>query len=137
MITVIAIACLAAVAYGEAGGADPAVGYKYQHYYPPHLGYAGQGYGYYGYAGHYYGKREAEPEAKAESDPYLLYGGYGHHLGYAGHYGYPYTNGYYGKRDAEAKPEADPALLYGGYYGHHLGYAGHYGYAGYPYAYWG
>merc|ERR1719315_400083 len=82
---------------------------------------------------------EAEP--KAEADPVLLYGGYyGHHLGYAGHYGYPYTYGhlgYYGKRDAEAKPEADPALLYGGYYGHHLGYAGHYGYAGYPYAYWG
>merc|ERR1711910_43449 len=73
---------------------------------------------------------EADP--KAEADPVLLYGGYyGHHLGYAGHYGYPYTYGHYiGKREAEpeAKAEADPVLLYGGYYGHHLGYAGHYGY---------
>merc|ERR1711872_978205 len=65
----------------------------------------------------YYGKRSAEPEAKA--DPYYLggyYGGYG--LGYAnygyglGHYGYGL--GYYGKRSADA--EADP-YYYGGYYG--------------------
>merc|ERR1719392_196745 len=42
----------------------------------------------------YYGKRSADAEPKA--DPYLLYGGYGH-LGYAGHYGYPYAAyGYYG-----------------------------------------
>merc|ERR1711936_63058 len=69
----------------------------------------------------------AEPEAKADSDPVLLYGGYGyrHHLGYAG---YPYTYGHYGKREAEAKSEADPLYLYGGLYGHH-------GYAGYPYTY--
>merc|ERR1712055_651764 len=152
MIKFIAIVCLAAVAYGEAepkAEADPVL--LYGGYYGHHLGY-GYGYPYryghrLGYAGHYgypyghygyYGKREAEPEAKAEAEPALLYGGYyGHHLGYAGHYGYPYTYGYYGKREAEAKPEADPALLYGGYYGHHLGYAGHYGYAGYPYAYWG
>merc|ERR1719369_862698 len=30
----------------------------------------------YGYPYAYYGKREAEPKAKAEADPYLLYGGY-------------------------------------------------------------
>merc|ERR1712076_128134 len=75
---------------------------------------------------------EAEPEAKAAADPYLLYGGYGHY-GYG--YGYPYGHyGYYGKRSAEAEPEAkaDPYLLYGGYYGHGLGYG--YGY-GYPYRY--
>merc|ERR1712106_1007302 len=78
---------------------------------------------------------DAEPEAKAAADPYLLYGGYGyagHHLGCAGYAGYPYTYshlGYYGKREPEAK--ADPYLLYGGYghgYAGHLGYAGHYGY---------
>merc|ERR1711970_611636 len=91
----------------------------------------------------------AEPEAKAaaEADPYLLYGGYGHHLGYAGYYGhglryygkrsaeaepgygyyghgyghFGYGYGFYGKRSADAEPkaEADPYLLYGGYgYGH-------------------
>merc|ERR1712055_773108 len=65
-------------------------------------------------------------DAKADADPYLLYGGYG------GYYGYPYVGyGYghgliYGKRSADAKPkaDADPYLLYGGYGG----------YYGYPYA---
>merc|ERR1711972_241204 len=76
-----------------------------------------------------------EADAKAEADPYLLYGGYyGHGLGYGYGYGYPYGGYYYGKRSADAEPEAkadaDPYLLYGGYYGH-LGYG--YGY-GYPYA---
>merc|ERR1711892_974088 len=73
----------------------------------------------------------AEPEAepKAAADPYLLYGGYGHHR-------------YYGKREAEAEAEpkaaADPYLLYGGYrgYGGHLGYAG-LGYGGYGYGHHG
>merc|ERR1711872_969079 len=62
-----------------------------------------------------------EPEAKADADPYLLYGGYG--LGYSG-YHYPYARygfGYYGKRSADA----DPYLLYGGYGGYGLGYAGY------------
>merc|ERR1711872_812400 len=46
------------------------------------------------YGHRYYGKRSADAEPKA--DPYLLYGGYGH-LGYAGHYGYPYAAySYYG-----------------------------------------
>merc|ERR1712121_164998 len=46
-----------------------------------------------------------EADAKAEADPYLLYGGYyGHGLGYGYGYGYPYTYGYYGKREAEAEP---------------------------------
>merc|ERR1712187_1065324 len=76
-----------------------------------------------------------EADAKAEADPYLLYGGYyGYGLGYGYGYGYPYGGYYYGKRSADAEPEAkadaDPYLLYGGYYGH-LGYG--YGY-GYPYA---
>merc|ERR1711872_293429 len=58
---------------------------------------------YYGH-GVVYGKREAEPEAKA--DPYFyngVYGGIGH---YGGVYGYPYSGvhyGVYGKREAEAK----------------------------------
>jgi len=76
-----------------------------------------------------------EADAKAEADPYLLYGGYyGHGLGYGYGYGYPYGGYYYGKRSADAEPkaDADPYLLYGGYYGHGLGYG--YGY-GYPYSY--
>merc|ERR1711872_1067743 len=91
----------------------------------------------------------AEPDAKADPDAALLYGGYygGYGLGYAGYglgyagYGYPYAAGYYGhylgKRSADAEPEADAdaALLYGayGYGGYGLGYAG-YGYGAYPYA---
>merc|ERR1712039_565476 len=67
----------------------------------------GYGYGYgYPYGGYYYGKRsaDAEPEAKADADPYLLYGGYYGHLGYGYGYGYPYRYGYYGKRSADADP---------------------------------
>merc|ERR1711955_127398 len=101
----------------------------------------------------------AEPEAKADADAALLYGGYGYTglgyagLGYAGYAGYPYTGygysayspysyGHYlGKRSADAEPkaEADPALLYGAYGYTGLGYAGYAGrlgysaYAGYPY----
>merc|ERR1711988_1143906 len=85
----------------------------------------------------------AEPEAKADANAALLYGGYygGYGLGYAGYglgyagYGYPYAAGYHylGKRSADAKPEAkaDAALLYGayGYGGYGLGYAGYAGYA--------
>merc|ERR1712025_292739 len=52
------------------------------------LGYAGYGYPYAGYGyGHYLGKRsaDAEPEADAEADAALLYGGYGYTgLGYSG-----------------------------------------------------
>merc|ERR1711892_753423 len=156
MLKTITLACLAAVAFAEPeaeakAAADPYLldgGYGYAGH---HLGYAGYaGYGGYPYRyGHlgYYGKREAdaEPEAKAAADPYLLYGGYGyagHHLGYAGYAGYPYSYGYYGKREADAEPEAkaDPYLLYGGYghgYAGHLGYAGHYGYPYAGYAYYG
>jgi len=76
---------------------------------------------------------QAAPEAnaKAEADPYLLYGGYGHGLGYGyggyhgGYYGgYRGYGGYYGKR------EADPAVVAPvvGY-----PYAAH-PYAAYPYA---
>merc|ERR1712121_372095 len=49
-----------------------------------------------------------EADAKAEADPYLLYG---HGLGYGYGYGYPYTYGYYGKREAEAEPEAKAAVV--------------------------
>merc|ERR1712083_1109860 len=90
----------------------------------------------------------AEPEAKADADPALLYGAYGYAglgyagLGYAGYtytYGaYPYAYGahYIGKREAEAEPkaDADAALLYGAY-GYAAPYAGYHAYAGYPYAY--
>merc|ERR1711872_116722 len=66
-------------------------------------GYGGYGRGYYGGYRGYYGKREAEaePEAKAEADPYY-YGGYGRSYGYGlrsyGGYGYygGYGRGYYG-----------------------------------------
>merc|ERR1712134_162030 len=93
----------------------------------------------------------AEPEAKADADAALLYGGYGYTglgyaglgysgLGYAG-YGYPYAGygyGHYlGKRSADAEPEADAeadaALLYGGYGYTGLAYSG-LGYAGLGYA---
>merc|ERR1712025_1122433 len=72
----------------------------------------------------------AEPDAKADADAALLYGGYGYAglgyagLGYAGlgysgvgyaGYGYPYGGygyGHYiGKRSADAEPEADARLL--------------------------
>merc|ERR1712184_207360 len=63
----------------------------------------------------------AEPEAKADADPALLYGAYGAYgaygygLPYAGYgYGaYPYA--YYGKRSADAEPKAEAvAYYYGG-----------------------
>merc|ERR1712098_618238 len=73
--------------------ADPALlystyGYGLGHYGSTGLGYHGYaGLGPYGYAGlghlgysHYYGKREAEPEAEAEADPALLYSTYGYGL---------------------------------------------------------
>merc|ERR1711872_623225 len=112
MMKTIAIVLLAAVAFAEPDAkpkadADPYL--LYGGYYGHGLGYYGHGLGYgYGYYGHglgyyghglgyghrYYGKRSADAEPKA--DPYLLYGGYGH-LGYAGHYGYPYAAySYYG-----------------------------------------
>merc|ERR1711890_195186 len=80
-----------------------------------------------------HGKRsaDAEPEAKADADPFLVYGGLGyaghHGLGYAGYAGYRGlgyygVGGYYGKRSADAEAEADPYYTYG-HYG--LGYAGH------------
>merc|ERR1711872_174334 len=88
MMKTIAIVLLAAVAFAEPDAkpkadADPYL--LYGGYYGHGLGYYGHGLGY-GYR--YYGKRSADAEPKA--DPYLLYGGYGH-LGYAGHYGYPYA----------------------------------------------
>merc|ERR1712027_132307 len=79
------------------------------------------GYGYPSvYSGvHYYGKRSADAEPKAEADPYVLYSG----LGYAGHYGY--AGHCYGKRSADAEPKAD---AYYGYYGYARPYGGYYGY---------
>merc|ERR1712113_726670 len=93
--------------------ADPWYGY-YGHPYA-YGGYRAYGYGYpYAHHGLYYGKRsaEAEPEAKAEADPALLYAAYGYgaypyaYGGYRAYgYGYPYAHGlYYGKRSAEAEP---------------------------------
>merc|ERR1712080_7255 len=87
MIKAILIASLATVALAEAE-ADPYIAYSGLRYglggYYGGLGYAGLGYGYglgYGH-GLVYGKRsaDAEPEAKAEADPYY---GYGYGLGYA------------------------------------------------------
>merc|ERR1712176_418489 len=85
----------------------------------------------------------AEPEAKADADPALLYGAYGYGgLGYGyGAYGYgglgyaaPYAYGaYYGKRSADAEPKADADAYYYGAYGLGYGY-GAYGYAGLGYA---
>ena len=80
----------------------------------------------------------AEPEAKADADPALLYGGYAGYpyagLGYGyGAYGLsyaaPYT--YYGKRSADAEPEADADAYYLGGYGLGYGYGGLYGGYGY------
>merc|ERR1711992_99811 len=102
------------------------------------------GYGYPSvYSGyHYYGKRSADAEPKAEADPYVLYSGLGYagHYGYAGYgYGYPTVYSgyghYYGKRSADAEPKAD---AYYGYYGYARPYGGYYGYARpYGYAYYG
>merc|ERR1711890_54328 len=114
MIKAILIASLPIVALAEAE-ADPYIAYSGLRYglggYYGGLGYAGLGYGYGLGCGHglVYCKRsaDAEPEAKAEADPY---------------YGYGYGHGYvYGKRSADAEPEAkaDPYLLYSG-----LGYTG-------------
>merc|ERR1712121_297969 len=70
----------------------------------------------------------AEPEAKAEADPALLYsagyGGYPYSLGAYTYGAYPYGIHAIGKREAE--PKADAAYFYGRY-----PYA--YGYSGYPY----
>merc|ERR1712080_686453 len=66
-------------------------------------GYAGYG-GLYGGYGHYLGKRsaDAEPESKAESDPYLVgyypYGN-GYALGGLGYYGLGYGYGHLMERD--------------------------------------
>merc|ERR1719347_2044480 len=99
MMKIISIACLAAVAFAEPEAKPKA---------DPYLLYGGYG-GYYGHGlGYsYYGKRDADADAK----PYLYgYGGYGlGHLGYStgyyGHHGLGYS--YIGKREAEAEPKAD------------------------------
>merc|ERR1712149_57961 len=93
----LATACLVAAAFAEPEAkADAALlygGYGYTGLGYARLGYAGLGYAGYGYPyagygyGHYLGKRsaDAEPEADAEADAALLYGGYGYTgLGYAG-----------------------------------------------------
>merc|ERR1711936_1077177 len=52
-----------------------------------------------------------EADAKAEADPYLLYGGYGGYgLGYRG-YGYGLGYGYGGYGHYYGKREADPAVV--------------------------
>merc|ERR1711862_220091 len=85
------------------GKADADAALLYGSYYGGYgLGYAGYGLGHVGYgypyaAGyHYLGKRsaDAEPEAKADADPALLYGAYGYGgygLGYRGYAGYGYS----------------------------------------------
>jgi len=66
-----------------------------------------------------------EADAKAEADPYLLYGGYGGYgLGYRG-YGYGLGYGYGGYGHYYGKREADPAVV-----APVVGYP----YAAYPYA---
>merc|ERR1712128_6261 len=100
----------------------------------------------------------AEPEAKADADAALLYGGYGYGgyaspyaLGYRGHTGYAgyagaYGAHYIGKRSADAEPEADANAYYGAYgysaygaspyaYSGYRGYSGYRAHAGYPYSY--
>merc|ERR1719348_1243324 len=101
----------------------------------------------------------AKPEADADADPALLYGGYASYSpsasthiaglapaavpaiagGYAGAGRYVANSAgvvHIAKRDADADAEADPALLYGAYGYAGLGHAGlgYAGYAGYPYA---
>merc|ERR1711937_564433 len=68
----------------------------------------------------------AAPEAEAEADPAVFYGGYGYPYAYGGYgltYGLPAVHTVV----KAAEPEADA------YYGHY-GYAG-YGYATHPYSY--
>merc|ERR1712025_700227 len=112
MMTVLSIACLAAVAVAESDLLYTGnIGIGYGGYFDNGGGYgngkreadAGVDAGYYrdglGYGNGYYGKREAEPNA--EADPDLLYGGYYGH-------GLAYGNGYYGKREAEPNAKARP-----------------------------
>merc|ERR1711931_409964 len=84
-------------------------GYGYHGYAPFAYSYApytySHVYSHYGLPYAYYGKRsaDAEPEADAEADPYLLYGGYyrpfAYHAGYYPYsYGYPYAYGLWGKK---------------------------------------
>merc|ERR1712168_1307794 len=84
-------------------------GYGYHGYAPFAYSYApytySHVYSHYGLPYAYYGKRsaDADPEAKADADPYLLYGGYyrpyAYHAGYYPYsYGYPYAYGLWGKK---------------------------------------
>merc|ERR1711887_58950 len=100
----------------------------------------------------------ATPEAEAEADPALFYGGYGYPYAYGGYgltYGLPAVHTVVKAAEAddaavaEVKTVAAPAAVtyahaaypyayYGhyGYAGHRYGYAGHYGY-GHRYGYAG
>merc|ERR1712080_261605 len=130
MIKLVVVLALFGAAYTEPGYHGHHGGHYGGHHGGYHGGYYGHGYGYgYGLWGRK--KREAEPTAEAEADPYLVYGhGYGHGYGYlGGYYGhglgyYGHGLGYYGhwgrkKREAEptAEAEADPYLVYGHGYG--------------------
>merc|ERR1712088_58104 len=91
----------------------------------------------------------AAPEADAEADPAVFYGGYGYPYAYGGYgltYGLPAVHTVVKAAEAEddaavaeVKTVAAPALTYAGYpdadaYYAHYGYAG-YGYAAHPYRY--
>merc|ERR1712029_890194 len=98
----------------------------------------------------------ATPEAEAEADPAVFYGGYGYPYAYGGYgltYGLPAVHTVVKAAEAdedaavaEVKTVAAPALTYAGYTGYpyaaaayygHYGYAGYagYGYAAHPYSY--
>merc|ERR1712224_771662 len=82
----------------------------------------------------------AAPEAEAEADPAVFYGGYGYPYAYGGYgltYGLPAVHTVVKAAEAdedaavaEVKTVAAPALTYAGY----TGYPYAYGVAGYPYA---
>merc|ERR1712212_237333 len=174
MMKSIFFACLVAAVYAEAepkADADAFYNYGYNGYNGLVSGYTGYalpayrsyaapayrtytapayttGYANYGYAGlnagHYIGKREAEPEPEADAEAFYGYNGlFNGYNGYAlpayrsyaapayrtryANYGYAGLNAghYIGKREAEAEPEAD---AYYGTYGYNglsgLGYSG-------------
>merc|ERR1712212_865131 len=91
----------------------------------------------------------AAPEADAEADPAVFYGGYGYPYAYGGYgltYGLPAVHTVVKAAEAdddaavaEVKTVAAPALTYAGYTGYPYAdaYYGHYGYAGYGYAHHG
>merc|ERR1712192_219598 len=86
-------------------------------------------YGHYTPLTHYYGKREAEADPKA--DPWLAYSGYARypyaygHSGYLPYVSHPVVKSVVKAADGEKKTVVPYALPYGGLYNYGYGYSGY------------